>query len=269
MQDLFSIGQFAKLCHTTKDTLIHYDDVGLLRAHKLPHSNRRYYSFSQCNQFFIIQLLREFGLPINEIKQITESDTPEQLSKKLNIIHSHYHKLLDHLESAISYTNTLNTLSADKQLLCPVLYYDPDDKYYFVTNTEDFENINELGRSFEHHITACANSSIHPLPSGVVHVKKKPFLTKGSFLFFSSIGNLAPDNTTFVRHAGMYAALIHQDSFDTLPQSVLRLENYIHESKEGVPGDTYIFFYSGPSETPSSSFYYIEISVVKNPILFS
>ena len=31
VQKLFKSGAFAKLCNTTKDTLFHYDDIGILK----------------------------------------------------------------------------------------------------------------------------------------------------------------------------------------------------------------------------------------------
>ncbi len=34
-QKLFTSGEFAKFCNTTKDTLFHYDDINLLKPAKI------------------------------------------------------------------------------------------------------------------------------------------------------------------------------------------------------------------------------------------
>ena len=39
----FTTGQFAKLCSTTKETLFHYDSLGLLKPARVGENGYRYY----------------------------------------------------------------------------------------------------------------------------------------------------------------------------------------------------------------------------------
>ena len=41
------INEFAKLCHTTKDTLLHYDQKDLLKPEYTAENKYRYYSIEQ------------------------------------------------------------------------------------------------------------------------------------------------------------------------------------------------------------------------------
>ena len=67
-QTYFKTGEFAKLCGTTKDTLFHYDDIGLLKPAKVAPNGYRYYAVNQAYLFDMISLLKEVGMNLSEIK---------------------------------------------------------------------------------------------------------------------------------------------------------------------------------------------------------
>ncbi len=50
-KELFTTGEFADLCGVQKQTLFHYDDIGLLKPEYRCKNNYRYYSIQQLNQF--------------------------------------------------------------------------------------------------------------------------------------------------------------------------------------------------------------------------
>lgn len=56
-QKLFTSGEFAKFCNTTKDTLFHYDDINLLKPAKIAPNGYRYYSANQAFLFDMISLV--------------------------------------------------------------------------------------------------------------------------------------------------------------------------------------------------------------------
>ena len=73
MQDerglLFTSGQFAKLCSTTKETLFHYDSLGLLKPARVRENGYRYYTASQFFDFDLIAVLRSAGCSLSEIRE--------------------------------------------------------------------------------------------------------------------------------------------------------------------------------------------------------
>lgn len=67
-QRFLKTGEFAAFCNTTKDTLFHYDDIGLLKPLRTAPNGYRYYSLNQIYMFDLITTLKELGLSLEQIK---------------------------------------------------------------------------------------------------------------------------------------------------------------------------------------------------------
>lgn len=78
-ENRLSTKQFATLCQTTKHTLIHYDEIGILKPNEVGENGYRYYSLSQTEIFDVISFLKEMGLPLKEIKVYLENREIEKL----------------------------------------------------------------------------------------------------------------------------------------------------------------------------------------------
>lgn len=70
-------GQFARLCRTTKDTLRHYEDIGLLTPAFTAENGYKNYLPEQAMDFMLISSLRDAGCPLAEIKRFLEGDKGE------------------------------------------------------------------------------------------------------------------------------------------------------------------------------------------------
>jgi len=88
---LFSINEFAKFSRTTKETLRHYDRIGLLAPLSRGENNYRYYSSGQLAVVNVIRTLQELGMSLDEIRNIRDQRTPafidelfEQQIKKID-----------------------------------------------------------------------------------------------------------------------------------------------------------------------------------------
>ena len=67
-EELFQIGEVAKLYHVSVGTLRHYEQAGLLKPEYTdPDTGYRYYSVRQFEQLTNIRYLRALGLPLQEI----------------------------------------------------------------------------------------------------------------------------------------------------------------------------------------------------------
>ncbi len=66
---LYSIGEFAKLCNTTIDTLLHYDEIHLLLPSYVKENGRRYYNSHSYLLFYVLNLLKQSGCSLDEIKK--------------------------------------------------------------------------------------------------------------------------------------------------------------------------------------------------------
>lgn len=91
MNQLFSIGELAKLQNISRQTLIFYDHIGLFcPAYTDPNNGYRYYSSSQLDSLDTICILKKIGFSLEEIKahmnSYTIDDSLIALRKQLHAI---------------------------------------------------------------------------------------------------------------------------------------------------------------------------------------
>lgn len=77
-QEYLSAGRFAALVGTTKETLFHYDEIGLFVPKRREANGYRYYAMDQMETFDVIGMLRELGMPLAEIRNYLEQRSPEK-----------------------------------------------------------------------------------------------------------------------------------------------------------------------------------------------
>ena len=75
MKNLLSIGQMAKMNHTTVPTLRLYDQMGLLHpCYTDPDTSYRYYDIKQNARFDMIQHMKELGMNLAEIQDVLDRE---------------------------------------------------------------------------------------------------------------------------------------------------------------------------------------------------
>ena len=79
MNQYFTTGEFAKLWGVKKQTLFHYDEIGIFKPAIKKPNGYRYYSYQQFEVFGVISVLKEMGMSLQEIKTYLDSRSPEQL----------------------------------------------------------------------------------------------------------------------------------------------------------------------------------------------
>mgnify|MGYP001161762343 FL=1 len=72
-------GELAKLMHVTKNTLFHYDKIGLFSPEIVLDNEYRYYSIHQIEVLDAIIMLKELGMSLKEIQTFLSDRTPEKL----------------------------------------------------------------------------------------------------------------------------------------------------------------------------------------------
>lgn len=74
-------GQFAKAMKVTKNTLFHYDAIGLFSPEIVLENDYRYYSVYQMELFDTILQLKELGMSLSQIKAFLERRSPHSLKE--------------------------------------------------------------------------------------------------------------------------------------------------------------------------------------------
>ncbi len=87
MNTKFSIGKVANLYNISKQTLIFYDKIGLLKPEEVTQNSYRYYSYRQLEKLDLILNLKETGMSLSEIRAYVKNrDIPKSIDllKKQN-----------------------------------------------------------------------------------------------------------------------------------------------------------------------------------------
>lgn len=77
-------GELARIMGITKETLFHYDEIGLFCPQVVKENRYRYYSVDQIELLDTILLLKELGIPLKEIRSLLENRTPEKMAHFLS-----------------------------------------------------------------------------------------------------------------------------------------------------------------------------------------
>ena len=79
----FTTGEFAKLCGVKKQTLFHYDQIGILRPEIIASNGYRYYSVLQFDTYITIAMLKELDIPLANIKEYLARKNPRSFLELL------------------------------------------------------------------------------------------------------------------------------------------------------------------------------------------
>ena len=80
MKKYFSVGEAAKIVHTTSETLRHYDRIGLVKPSKKDEwTNYRYYTEQDIVRLNTVRALQQMDLPLQEIKRVLEYDDLQKI----------------------------------------------------------------------------------------------------------------------------------------------------------------------------------------------
>lgn len=81
MKNKYLIGEVAKLFNTTRDTLVHYDKIGLLSPTKDSKNGYRYYEMDDLNCLTDIILFKGLNLSLSDINDILNDSSPSDILK--------------------------------------------------------------------------------------------------------------------------------------------------------------------------------------------
>ncbi|WFA09280.1 MerR family transcriptional regulator [Tissierella sp. Yu-01] len=111
--DYLTTGEFAKLCNIPKHILFHYDQIGLFQPEIIKENGYRYYSFHQCDTFYIITALKQLGMPLKEIKKFMDERNPNALISLLDQKSKEVTKELLRLEQIKDRIDTLKDITEE------------------------------------------------------------------------------------------------------------------------------------------------------------
>ncbi|MDA1477313.1 MerR family transcriptional regulator [Bacillus changyiensis] len=140
LKKYFTTGEFAKLCRVKKQTLFHYDEIGLFSPEIKQQNGYRYYSYNQFELFQVINLFKEVGVPLKAIKSLLKDQTPDRivpLLKEKSAEIDNKIKKLKHLQKIIETKVALTEQALETDFSSVSFQYLNEEKFMISRNTLD------------------------------------------------------------------------------------------------------------------------------------
>ncbi|MEQ2957534.1 MerR family transcriptional regulator [Slackia piriformis] len=102
MESLFKTGEFAELCQTTKNTLIHYDHVGVLKPTEVGENGYRYYRPNDLFRFKTVRALTDAGFTLQEVRSVFSEYDSDTLGRSVAEHRAELRAHIDRLAHAAS-----------------------------------------------------------------------------------------------------------------------------------------------------------------------
>ena len=236
-------GELAKLMGITKETLFHYDEIGLFRpAIVLPNGYRKY-EIRQTELLDTILLLKELGMPLKEIRELLGNRSPE---KMLEIFSEREQKIQDELTKLI---NMKHWIANRKERIQTGLQIKPDEiriqefpeRYYLYSSVENgneedsYKKMNELITRF-----LKANPGFKS-DYEVAYIQHGKDVKSGIYDQYDNAVILLehqPQKLSYlVFPAGDYLTTCHTGNWRTIGSTYQKMLTYIHEHKLQVDNE--------------------------------
>ncbi|WP_107841323.1 MerR family transcriptional regulator [Metasolibacillus meyeri] len=136
----FTTGEFAKICKVNKQTLIYYDQIGLLSPIFKDDKGYRYYSIAQYDLFSVIELLKTLGMSLKDIQNYLAEQSPETflaLMRQQQEIVARKRKELELIESMIKVKIDSFELAANINFDKITIERYPETTFYLSSNIEN------------------------------------------------------------------------------------------------------------------------------------
>ncbi|MGE7928735.1 MerR family transcriptional regulator [Lysinibacillus xylanilyticus] len=136
----FTTGEFAKICKVNKQTLIYYDQIGLLSPIMKDSKDYRYYSIAQYDFFSVIELLKAVGMSLKDIQKYMAEKSPENfldLMYQQKEIVAKKRRELEMIESIIDVKIDLTEEALNLDFNSITIEHLPEATLYLSENIED------------------------------------------------------------------------------------------------------------------------------------
>jgi len=239
----FTTGEFADLCNVKKQTLFHYDEIGLLTPELKNDKGYRFYTYQQYEVYSVIELLKNLDTPLKEIKAFLTNKNPAELTallkrkaadleqKRTELARSQriIETLIQQTEAALATDYgqiRLDFLPAKPLYLSKCITGCSDQE--FLKALSDFsKSINQLGLNTGYPIGAIT-------PKVSIH---------DDYLNYSHLYIQAETSRTDLpiklREAGLFVTAYHIGSEETIHETVEKTTSFIEDQKLKIKGKAF------------------------------
>lgn len=247
LEQYFTTGEFAKLWGVKKQTLFHYDEIGIFKPAIKKKNGYRYYSYQQFEVFGVILVLKEMGMSLQEIKTYLDGRSPERLihlfSEKVERINrevDHLNKLKHIMNDKIEMTKRAASLTGNEIELkeLEAEYFMISPKLDHLNDRGFFDQLSEYMQRDDFNQDAMWYSV------GVIidleNLKNKKYLDYTHF--YSKIEDKAKAQTVFLKPKGLYLVAYHRGIYEKTYETYERMIEFAEKNQLEFCGYSYEAF---------------------------
>lgn len=243
VQTHLTSGQFAKVMGISKDTLFHYDRLGILSPEFKAENGYRYYSINQIDVFKVISILKELEMPLKEIKEYLNKRSPQELivllGKEEAMLNSKI-KQLQKMKSIISEKKRI-TQAATEIISTDIIIEEKKEEFLVVTEADPYTNDKSIYDSMIKHEKYLNIYSIDASHTVGWMRDTKRVLANETFNYdylFTRVSKKS-NYSNFKREKGTYLIAYHTEGYSSVCDTYDRIINYAKDKSIELQG----FFY--------------------------
>ncbi len=254
----------------TKDTLFHYDKIGLLKPEVVKPNGYRYYSARQFFDMEMISTLQKAGSPLKEIQKYLSDYTKENFLKLLKRNYLSLEQKIQELmrqKSLLENTIHMTEYAVTEPLNMPKIV-EYEEEYFIVTKTDlgtmEIEEMHVAEVPNIHdHVEYC-NCHGYGEDYSIGSIISQESLLKGYFVeeyLYSKLHGYVEDERLYVKPAGKYVTMLHQGLYNGSDEAYKLLMDYIVKHKLEICGNAYEYEVAGYLSSGSPEEFIIQYSI--------
>ena len=241
----FTTGEFAKLCK--KQTLFHYDNIGILKPEITGENGYRYYSAMQLETFNTISMLKELDMPLADIREYLNSRNPDDfvmLLREQLVLADEKIAELQWLKSFIQrrINITLDGINAQHNR---IYLEERPEEYYIITEYTGSSGNKDIYPAVAKHIAYCHDNQIYsPYGIGALVPVTEEFTSENSYNYSHLYTKIEPVDITTRENVTVipprtYAVIVSTEGYSLLHTMYLKLLKFAEDN--GFKKEDYFF----------------------------
>ena len=265
MKDYYKIGEISKIYGIGRDSLMYYEDIGILKPFR-DKNGYRMYKLSDIWRLNLIKELRSLNFPMKKIKEYLDDrnieSTKEILNKEIILIDEKIEELFSYKKNIMKRLDTISYELRNLNLYEIDLVYINKRKALElnanITKDEEFDFlIQKLQKDYENRFTILGNNNI-----GSSFCLDK--IKKGIYNEFKSVFCFLEDEEeiyNIIFDEGYYLTLTYRGEYKNNKQHINKMFKYIEEKGYKVISDPIEIYKIDIHETEDINEFITEIQI--------
>ncbi len=265
MKDYYKIGEISKIYGIGRDSLMYYEDIGILKPFR-DKNGYRMYKLSDIWRLNLIKELRSLNFPMKKIKEYLDDrnieSTKEILNKEIILIDEKIEELLSYKQNIMKRLDTINDELRNLKLYEIDLVYINKRKSLElnanITKDEEFDFlIQKLQKDYENRFTILGNNNI-----GSSFCLDK--IKQGIYNEFKSVFCFLEDEEeiyNIIFNEGYYLTLTYKGKYKNNKHYINKMFKYIEEKGYKIISDPIEIYKIDIHETEDINEFITEIQI--------